>query len=106
MQTNIVDKRSIVDNPSLSMCLYYVRTRKNNKIWVKVEHKRAIYQKIEHYYHNNSNDNEHTIDVNSHTYVWRCLSNMNEHNDTSSSSSLSVLTSNLDTQFDTLHHHI
>jgi hypothetical protein len=69
MQTNIIDKRSIVDNPSLSICLYYVRTRKNNKIWVKVEHTRAIYQKIEHYYNNNSNDDEATIDINSHTHT-------------------------------------
>jgi hypothetical protein len=74
--------------------------KKNNKIWVKVEQKRAINQKIEHYYdNNNNNDDEETVDINSHTHthVRRCLSNMNENNDTSSLLLSSLLSSSPDT---------
>jgi hypothetical protein len=35
-----------------------------------MEQKRAIYQNIEHYYDNNSNDDEDTIDINSYTHTY------------------------------------
>ncbi len=57
-----------------------------------MEQKWAIYQNIEQYYDNNSNDDEDTIDINSkYTHVLWCLSNMNEDDDASLSSSLSSL---------------
>jgi len=68
---------------------------------VEVEQKWAIYQNIEQYYDNNSNDDEDTIDINSTcTHVVWCLSNMNEDDDTSSSS-LSLSLSSLDTIWST-----